>query len=573
MARVWLSLVCSFVIFTASSGSSQAEPTPYFIIMAKTLHQKGLHYILFSYQGSTESSYAVQIDSRNPFSGDKRTGEKEKGQLTVYKIPFENYQENKIELNFTIFSCSSEHECSTVIAKHTRVLPVVADPSVNLIQISQSSYHRNETVRFRILSYVSNTVALTQGKFDEIFIENSKLQLMHKWKNVSLLDAFEGLNYTLSETATLGTWRINFVIGPITDYEEFQVNNKRKAMFTVKLQLPKYLRLDARYFSFNVCAEYPYVRSMEASINASFCINEIRYVSLKEGEQLIRNCIEILQGLSDIKECMDFKNQDAKSLNMKLGLNPYSYLSRYETRLTVRVEQNNGYFVEKTVIGEAGNEQMIIQIHSPFFYKPGLPYQGTVYVKFKDKMPVVNATVKFYHSNSSNKDKYYQTDNEGSFRFGFPTMSGDEEPIEINFLVVEHRELSTTPGMIVPRMSKVLKASVSKTGGFIQIEVDESSCSRSTRTIPFKLKSTIPINANDIRAAVISERNFTSYYPFINTPIREICEDMDDDLWGHYKCDKVSDIPWLQPLGLILQSNISAPHFTMNVHVPEMPWS
>lgn len=491
------------------------------------------------YNKAPSGSYAIQVDSINPFTKEVKRGDLTREAEMGYKIPFIDYPEESIRLNITIFSCTKSNVCLRRVATESRLLSVITDPSVNLIQIRRSSYHSGELVQFRVIPYVSKRVALLDGKIKEIYIKNANGQRVQQWNNVSFLKAFEGLNFTLPAMSPFGTWRINLVINQNIDFEEFRVNDVPRPMFTVQLRQLKYLRLDAKFFTFQVCAEYPFIESMEASINVTFCVVEYHHVSFSRLVER-KHCFNTGRGFSDIKECMPLK-ESTKKLNLDSVLKRYkeNKLLSLKTLLTVEVKQRNGYSVRKNITGDIGDKQMVLEVDSPSVYKPGLPYRGSVSVKDMDGEPVDDAEVILLMSSPQALNKSFNPINHnGTFKFGFFPMSSQTGTIKLHFIVVKSSKLSKNMKMELPSVTKLLTPARSKLGAFLDVEVDESKCTR--YSIPFRLRSTVSLDKNNIRAAVISERNFTSYFPFTTYPVPEVCEDTDDPILGHYRCVKVS---------------------------------
>ncbi|NXS76044.1 A2ML1 protein, partial [Pandion haliaetus] len=254
------------------------------------------------------------------------------------------------------------------VSKKKKVMLRALEPGI-FIQTDKAVYKPGQQVKFRILS------------LDKDFTPSSKKDpsgnRIAQWREVSPRQGIMDLSLPLAAEPALGT----YVIEVEGKSHSFSVEEYVLPKFEVTIDLPAVVLEKHKKFQMEICGRYTYGKPVQGKVQASLCqpFGYIRILyRLDSAPQKEMNCIEV-SGQTEKNGC--FSTEVSLSA---FNLTSSMYQKQFQVEALL-VEDGTGLEMKNTKSCKILPEILTVTFeNTDDFYKPGIPYTGTMLLKGAD---------------------------------------------------------------------------------------------------------------------------------------------------------------------------------------------
>ncbi|XP_055645675.1 alpha-2-macroglobulin-like protein 1 [Falco peregrinus] len=299
--------------------------------------------------------------------------------LRVPNITLEKQGSDILQLNWPRFSNVSTPPASIYEVAHLHVsiqggsLQVSEQKKVlvktlelgTLVQTDRDVYKPGQTVKFRIVRLDQNFIP-SNRELPLVVVKNPRRKTVAQWRGVSPRQGIVELSFPLAAEPALGTYTIK-VEGK---QHSFSVKDDGPPHFEVLIRLPCVVVKDEKT-QLDICGRYPSGRTFRGRAEARLCRSREDDISLKGS---LRNCVE-------------FRGQMGRDgcFSAEVPAASFSLTSFHGSRLyasATLLEEGTGMWRTVTRSCVIVDEMATITFENhDKFYKPGIPYTGTMLLK------------------------------------------------------------------------------------------------------------------------------------------------------------------------------------------------
>jgi hypothetical protein len=383
--------------------------------------------------------------------------------------PFENYVYNgKIIINGTFGDY--------VIGGVDKVYFGTAKDKIVFIQTDKPLYKEGQTVKFRIMR-VDKELKPSVEENADIWVEDPQGTRLFQWKDVCLGKGMKQFEFPLANEPVKGDWKISASFKGDVSTTTFEVKEYVLPKYDVKIEIPPFVLANAEEIPISICAKYTYGKPVKGTLKMNISLETYAWSNDK---------LPTLEYDGEIDGCFEYK------INVSLIETEDYY--RYR-----RIQIKAG--VEETGTGIQRNETQYIQRqYTPLtlsfnrdqrqFYKPGLPYNGKLFVKNPDNTPADDEGIQICYTVTKERVvmdgkwkatrtvkfcQNYTSDEEGVIEFVIPRQNTDSVDINIEAKSLKYAKSNEKPGsqrssLSQPQTSMSLTPWFSPSGSFIQLQ-------------------------------------------------------------------------------------------------------
>ncbi|XP_076341788.1 alpha-2-macroglobulin-like protein 1 [Tachypleus tridentatus] len=269
-----------------------------------------------------------------------------------------------------------DDEDGVYVINKTKDINLRKQDIIIFLQTDKPIYKPGQTVKFRVLPVLSTCLKSIGNKEQgQIWIDDPENIRVAQWLNVSFVDGIVQLELPLPKEPVLGHWKVKVRVGQVFRYLDFEVAEYVLPKFKVSIVPPSYLLANVETISWKVCAEYTYGQPVAGTLKIT--VSYLRYHWEKEPPTFI-----------------DHETQIAGCYNYSVNA---SALEFYKNRYAYRGLQLTAQVIEKGTGIDANATNVIYRTFYPLsfvyleesqgeqFFKPGLPFHGTLKVQNPDQ--------------------------------------------------------------------------------------------------------------------------------------------------------------------------------------------
>lgn len=299
------------------------------------------------------------------------------------RLPFQDYTEDQVGIGLILHDCSkskSEAACrrqAGPVISHawSRVAVRQVTPLLLLIDVSQAVFLSGELVRFRVTAVRPPDLLPVKDAVLDLALEGPDGEVAAEWRNTSWEAAIQGFSYQLGRDVPEGRWAVAVTSGPQRYRRTFLVLGNSPARVLVEPKPPKFLRADAKFVAFAVCA-----RASDSGLPvlghviATLCVRSKRY-PIPDA-----SCVRVQEHFTAQDECLFF-NESTRPLGL---LEPHR-APRF-THLKAEVTARGGLSVtEASFGGPLISFAYTVRLKLPgALFHVGLPFFGRVRTSMPD---------------------------------------------------------------------------------------------------------------------------------------------------------------------------------------------
>ncbi|XP_049657479.1 alpha-2-macroglobulin-like protein 1 [Accipiter gentilis] len=235
-----------------------------------------------------------------------------------------------------------------------------------LVQTDKDVYKPGQTVKFRIVRLDQNLIP-TNRQLPLVAVQDPYGKRVAEWWDVSPRQGIVELSFPLAAKLALGT----YVIQVEGKSHSFSVKNYGPPHFELLIQLPRVVTVKDEKIPLDVCGRYPSGKTFRGMAEARLCQSHKRI--LPEGSARI--CAEF-RGQTERNGCFSTKvlvaSFNLTSLHYENQLYAYASLLEEGTGMSRTAIKSCMIVHEMATITFENTDK---------FYKPGIPYTGTMLLK------------------------------------------------------------------------------------------------------------------------------------------------------------------------------------------------
>ncbi|NXS44327.1 A2ML1 protein, partial [Balaeniceps rex] len=262
----------------------------------------------------------------------------------------------------------SIHGESLDVSKKKKVMLRALEPGL-FIQTDKAVYKPGQKVQFRIVS------------LDKDFVPSSEKDpsgnRIAQWREVSPRQGIVDLSLPLAAEPALGTYTIE-VEGK---RRSFSVEEYVLPKFEMTIDLPAVVLEKDKKFQLEICGRYTYGKPVQGKVQASLCqpFRHIRILDVLHGApEKEMNCVEV-GGQTEKNGCFS-----TEVLLTAFNLTNSMYQKQFQVQASL-VEDGTGLELKNTKSCKILPEILTVTFeNTDDFYKPGIPYTGTMLLKGAD---------------------------------------------------------------------------------------------------------------------------------------------------------------------------------------------
>ncbi|XP_052641013.1 alpha-2-macroglobulin-like protein 1 isoform X1 [Harpia harpyja] len=235
-----------------------------------------------------------------------------------------------------------------------------------LVQTDKAVYKPGQTVKFRIVRLDQNFIP-SNRELPLVTVQDLYRKRVAEWRNVRPRQGIVDLSFPLAAELALGT----YVIQVEGKSHSFSVRNHGPPHFELLIQLPRVVTVKDEKIPLDVCGRYPSGKTFRGMAEARLCQSHEHI--LPEGSARI--CAEF-RGQTGRNGCFSTKVPVA-SFNLT-GLHYENQLYAYASLLEEGTGMSRRAIKSCMIVYEMAT---ITFENTDKFYKPGIPYTGTMLLK------------------------------------------------------------------------------------------------------------------------------------------------------------------------------------------------
>ncbi|KAM6114800.1 alpha-2-macroglobulin-like protein 1 [Phoenicopterus ruber ruber] len=239
-----------------------------------------------------------------------------------------------------------------------------------LVQTDKDVYEPGQTVKFRIFHLDQNFIP-SNRELPLVVVKDPSGNRVAEWREVTPRQGIVDLSFPLAAEPALGTYLIEVK----EKRQTFSVKDHGLPRFEVLIRLPHVVTVKDEKIPLDVCGRYPSGKTFRGRAEARLCQSH-KYIIFQGGSRRI--CAEF-RGQTGRNGCFSTEVLVA-SLNLT-SLDYESQLYAYASLL----EEGTGMWRAKTESLMIVYERAMITFeNTDKFYKPGIPYTGTMLLEGAD---------------------------------------------------------------------------------------------------------------------------------------------------------------------------------------------
>ncbi|XP_009950303.1 PREDICTED: alpha-2-macroglobulin-like protein 1, partial [Leptosomus discolor] len=258
------------------------------------------------------------------------------------------------------------------VSEKKKVMLRALEPGI-FIQTDKAVYKPGQQVKLRIVSLDKDFIP-SNKKLPLVFLKDPSGNRIAQWREVSPQQGIVDLSLPLAAEPALGT----YIIAVEGKTHSFSVEEYVLPKFEMTIDLPAVVLAEDKKFQMEICGRYTYGKPVQGKVQASLC-QSTRHIwilhRLHSAPQKEKNCIEV-SGQTEKNGCFSTEV-------LLLAFNLTS--SMYENQLQVQaslVEDGTGLELKNTKSCKISPEIFTVTFeNTDNFYKPGIPYAGTMLLK------------------------------------------------------------------------------------------------------------------------------------------------------------------------------------------------
>ncbi|XP_040217260.1 alpha-2-macroglobulin-like [Rana temporaria] len=257
----------------------------------------------------------------------------------------------------------------------------------SLVQTDKPVYNQGETVHIRVISLDANFQPALR-MIPVVQLQNPNWKLIGQWFNVTLAQGLADLSFKLPPETPLGRYTIR--LEGIT--HTFMVLKTVRPQFEVTLQSPKAVSFNSEKFPMKICGRYTFGKPVKGDYRIEVCrqYSDQQYWSAGDQRNMQNGICTDFTGKLDPSGC---STVEAKSetlnltrSNLEMSLDASAYITEKETGVQLSTRSH---------ISISNDLYKLQFVDLVTYYKPGLPYKGTLKLEDVNGNPISGQTVQF----------------------------------------------------------------------------------------------------------------------------------------------------------------------------------
>ncbi|NXJ35941.1 A2ML1 protein, partial [Ciconia maguari] len=261
------------------------------------------------------------------------------------------------------------------VFKNKKVMLRALEPGI-FIQTDKAVYKPGQQVKFRIVS-LDKDFTPSNKKLPLVFLKDPSGNRIAQWREVSPRQGIVDLSLPLAAEPALGTYTIE-VEGK---RHSFSVEEYVLPKFEMTIDLPAVVLEKDKKFQMEICGRYTYGKPVQGKVQATLCqpFRHIRTLyGLHSATQKEMNCIKV-GGQTEKNGCFS-----TEVLLTAFNLTSSMYQKQFQVQASL-VEDGTGLELKNTKSCKILPEILTVTFeNTDDFYKPGIPYTGTMLLKGAD---------------------------------------------------------------------------------------------------------------------------------------------------------------------------------------------
>ncbi|NXF98614.1 A2ML1 protein, partial [Eubucco bourcierii] len=258
---------------------------------------------------------------------------------------------------------------SLQVFRKKKVMLKALQPGI-FIQTDKAVYKPGQQVKFRVVSLDHDLVASNE-KLPLVVLKDPSGNRIGQWQDVTPQQGIVDLSLPLAAEPALGTYTIEAE----GQTQSFSVEEYVLPRFKMSIDLPPVVLKEEESFPMEICGGYTYGKPVQGKVQVSLC-KVPRYnmfIATDPAEE--NNCLEV-SGQTERNGCF----------SRKLPLTAFNITnSMHENPIQVTVslvEDGTGLEMRDTKNIKIVSQTFIVTFeHADGFYRPGIPYTGTMMLK------------------------------------------------------------------------------------------------------------------------------------------------------------------------------------------------
>ncbi|XP_029879166.1 alpha-2-macroglobulin-like protein 1 [Aquila chrysaetos chrysaetos] len=261
---------------------------------------------------------------------------------------------------------------SLAVSKKKKVMLRALEPGI-FIQTDKAVYKPGQQVKFRVVS-LDKDFTPSNKKLPLVLLKDPSGNRIAQWREVSPRQGIVDLSLPLAAEPALGT----YIIEVEGKSHSFSVEEYVLPKFEMTIDLPPVVLEKDEKFQVEICGRYTYGKPVQGKVQASLC-QSFRYTGilhrLHSAPQKETNCIEV-SGQTEKNGCFS-----TEVLLTAFNLTSSMHEKQFEVQALL-VEDGTGLEMKNTKSCKILPEILTVTFeNTDDFYKPGIPYTGTMLLK------------------------------------------------------------------------------------------------------------------------------------------------------------------------------------------------
>ncbi|NXQ79668.1 A2ML1 protein, partial [Nyctibius grandis] len=261
------------------------------------------------------------------------------------------------------------------VSEKKKVMLKSLEPGI-FIQTDKAIYKPGQQVKFRIVS-LDKDFTPSSEKLPLVFLKDPSGNRIAQWREVTPRQGIVDLSLPLAAEPALGT----YIIEVEGKTHSFSVEEYVLPKFEMTIDLPTVVLEKEKKFQMEICGRYTYGKPVQGKVQASLCqpFRRIGFIYGPNGaSQKEMNCIEVA-GQTEKNGCFS-----TEVLLSAFNLTSSKYQKQFQVQASL-VEDGTGLELKNTKSCKISPEIFTVTFeNTDDFYKPGIPYAGTMLLKGAD---------------------------------------------------------------------------------------------------------------------------------------------------------------------------------------------
>ncbi|XP_074748428.1 alpha-2-macroglobulin-like protein 1 [Strix uralensis] len=261
------------------------------------------------------------------------------------------------------------------VSKTKKVMLRALEPGI-FIQTDKAVYKPGQQVKFRIVS-LDKDFAPSNKKLPLVFLKDPSGNRIAQWQEVSPQQGIVDLSLPLAAEPALGT----YIIEAEGKSHSFSVEEYVLPKFEMTIDLPAMVLEKDKKFQMEICGRYTYGKPVQGKVQASLC-QPFRHIwnvyRPYDAPEKKMNCV-VVSGKTEKNGCFS-----TEVLLSAFNLTSSRYQKQFQVQASL-VEDGTGLELKNTKSCKILPEIVTVTFENiDDFYKPGIPFTGTMLLKGAD---------------------------------------------------------------------------------------------------------------------------------------------------------------------------------------------